>query len=60
MCNVVTFDLVSETIDIEDLGVTMRTLLAVANTAAKEKPKRVWKIRYKDAILGSVRIKLTK
>lgn len=56
----VTFDLVSETIDIEDLGVTVRTLLAVANRAAKEHPKRVWKIRYKQAILGSIRIKLDK
>ena len=56
----VTADIEAVVIDIEDLGVTVRTLLAVANDAAKTVKKRTWKIRYKHAIVGSIRIKLEK
>jgi hypothetical protein len=56
----ITVDPTMEIIDVEDIGVTLRTLLAVAARAAKERPKRTWKIRYKKAILGSIRVKLDK
>lgn len=47
-------------IDIPDPGVTIRTLLAVAAEAGKEVQKRTWRIRLNKAIVGSVRVKLTK
>lgn len=45
------------TLDVPDLGVTIRTLLACAAKGYKNNPKRVWKLRYKAVIIGSVRLK---
>lgn len=53
----ITRDDENATIDIEDIGVTLRTLLAHAATGYVNNPKRVWKIRYKQVIIGSVRLK---
>lgn len=54
-----TTDTVSGGIHITDIGVTLRTLLAVAAEGYKEHPKRVWRIAYGDnnEIVGSVRIR---
>lgn len=48
------------TIDIQDLGVTLRVLLSVAAKGYVATPKRTWRIQYKGAIIGSVRIKDTR
>lgn len=53
----ITKDIENATIDIEDIGVTLRTLLAHAAEGYKTNPKRVWKVRYKATIIGSVRLK---
>ena len=53
----VQLDVAEATLDIPDIGVTIRTLLACASEGYKLNPKRVWKIRYKNTIVGSVRIK---
>jgi len=53
-------DVADAVIDITDIGVTLRTLLAVAAANYEENPRRVWKIRYKASIVGSVRIKAPK
>lgn len=53
----ITRDDENATIDIEDIGVTLRTLLAHAATGYENNPKRVWKVRYKTVIIGSVRLK---
>lgn len=50
----VTIDIKDKVIDIEDIGVTMRTLLAVAATGCAETGRRKWSIRYKNAIIGNV------
>lgn len=42
---------------IEDIGVTLRTLLAYAATGYLSNPKRVWKVRYKSTVIASVRLK---
>lgn len=43
------------TVDVPDLGVTLRTILGAA---AKCDPKRrVWKVTYKEVEIGSIRIK---
>ena len=43
-------------ITVEDLGVTLRTLLAVAADHAVQ-GKRVYKVSYKRVVIGSVRIR---
>jgi hypothetical protein len=55
----ITTDTNTATIHIEDIGVTVRTLLAVAADGYKVNPKRVWKISYGDSnvVIGSVRIR---
>lgn len=53
----ITRDDTNATIDIEDIGVTLRTLLAHAAAGYANNPKRVWKVRYKATIIGSVRLK---
>ena len=45
------------TLNITDIGVTLRTLLGCAAEGYKSNPKRVWKIRYCDTVIGSVRLK---
>lgn len=55
----VTTDIENAVLDVPDLGVTLRTLLACAAKGAKTNHKRSWKIRYKMVIIGSVRIKTT-
>lgn len=44
-------------LEVEDIGVTLRTLLGFAAEGFKHNPKRVWKVRYKDTIIGSVRLR---
>lgn len=41
---------------IPDLGVTMRTILAVAAAGYKLTSKRRWRIQYKNAIIGKVSV----
>jgi len=53
----ITIDTEMAILDIEDIGVTLRTLLAYASTGYLSNPKRIWKIRYKNTIVGSVRLK---
>lgn len=51
----VTVDTHEGVMDVPHIGITLRTLLAVAaNTKVR---RRVWKVRYKGTIIGSVRIK---
>lgn len=45
------------TLTIPDIGVTLRTLLAVAGKAQVTTKRRTWKIVYKDVVIGSVRVK---
>lgn len=45
------------TIVVDDIGVTLRTLLAVAAEGYKTNPKRVWKVSYANVVIGSVRIR---
>lgn len=42
---------------IPDLGVTLRTLLAVASNGYSLSGRRTWKIDYKSVVIGSVRVK---
>ena len=53
----ITKDIENATLEIEDIGVTLRTLLAHAASGYKQNPKRVWKVKYKGTIIGSVRLK---
>lgn len=43
-------------IHMTDLGVTMRTLLAVGAKGYEETQRRTWKIVYKNVIIGEVRV----
>ena len=44
-------------LEVPHLGVTLRTLLAAAFNAAKQRPlKRVWILRYKTAEIGRIKI----
>lgn len=54
----VTVDTENGILDAPDLGVTLRSLLAAADNGAKVRRKRIWKVRYKHVIIGSVCIKL--
>lgn len=45
-------------LEVPHLGVTLRTLLSAAAKAAKHTPKRTWTLRYKDADIGRIKIKL--
>lgn len=47
------------TLEIPDIGVTLRTLLACAARGAKDRPRRRWNIVYSGVVVGSVRIKDT-
>jgi hypothetical protein len=44
-------------IEIEDLGVTMRTLLGIAGKRLEEGGPRKYRIMYKQAFIGLVRVK---
>jgi hypothetical protein len=50
----VKIDIQDQVMDIEDMGVTLRTLLAVAATGYALTNKRRWGIRYKNAVIGNV------
>lgn len=50
-------DIKNTTLIVPDLGITLRTLLACAASGYEETKKRQWKLLYKDAVIGSVRIK---
>ena len=45
------------TLEIPDLGVTLRTMLACAVKGYKQNPKRTWKLKYMGVIVGSVKVK---
>lgn len=55
----VMLDMDDSVIDIDDIGVTLRTLLAVAANGCSLNNKRKWGIRYKNAIIGSVQCSST-
>ena len=46
-----------KTLTIPDLGVTMRTIMAVAASGYVETQDRSWKIIYKGAHIGTVKVK---
>ena len=46
-----------KTLTIPDLGVTMRTIMAVAASGYAETKNRSWKIIYKGAHIGTVKVK---
>lgn len=50
-------DTENNTLQVPDLGVTLRTLMACAATGYEVSKKRQWKLLYKGAIIGSVKIK---
>ena len=45
------------TLEVPDLGVTLRTLLGCAVTGYTSNPKRTWRVVYKCVVIGTVRIK---
>lgn len=53
----VTFNAAKKEIYIKDIGVTMRTLLAVAAKGQAESGNRRWHIVYKEARIGLVQVK---
>ncbi len=53
----VSIDPENGTLNVPDIGVTLRTLMAAAASGYKTRPKRVWKVIYKGIVVGSVRIK---
>lgn len=53
----ITIDTEQGILDIPDLGVTLRTMLASAVRGYASNPKRTWKLRYKNVLIGSIRIK---
>ena len=50
-------DTENNTLQVPDLGVTLRTLMACAARGYEVSKKRQWKLLYKGAIIGSVKIK---
>lgn len=50
-------DIDNNTLQVPDLGVTLRTLMACAARGYGETKKRQWKLLYKGAVIGSVKIK---
>lgn len=44
-------------IEIEDLGVTLRTLLSCADNGCRSTGERTWGILYKGCVIGNVRVK---
>ena len=53
----VTFDTEKKEIYIEDIGVTFRTLLAVAAKGMEQTGRRRWHVVYKDVRIGLVQVK---
>jgi len=53
----ITIDTDNGVLNITDIGVTLRTLLGYAATGYKTRPKRTWRIMYKDVVIGNVRLK---
>ena len=47
----------SNIIDVPDLGLTLRTLLAIADTRLKSTGHKTYRIRYKHMIIGSVKVR---
>lgn len=46
------------TLAVPDLGITLRTLLAAAAKGYSTRPRRNWRVLYKGAIIGTIRIKV--
>lgn len=44
-------------IDVPDLGLTLRTLLAIADTRLKSTGHKTYRIRYKHMIIGSLKVR---
>lgn len=44
-------------IHLTDLGVTLRTLLGVAAKGHEVSKRRTWKLMYKDALIGEVKVR---
>lgn len=55
----VKLDLNDHSISIDDIGVTIRTLLAVAATGYAETDRRKWSIKYKGVAIGNVQVAST-
>lgn len=55
----ITIDAVNAVLHIEDIGVTLRSLLAYAATGYKTRPKRSWKVVYKNVVIANIRLKTT-
>lgn len=53
----VTCDSEAATLHVPHIGITLRTLLAVAADGYKANPRRTWKVAYQGTVIGSVRIK---
>lgn len=53
----VTIDAENATLTVPHIGITLRTLLAVAADGYKTNPRRTWKVAYLGTVIGSIRIK---
>lgn len=53
----ITTDIENATLNITDIGVTLRTLLGYAATGYKENRKRKWNVVYKGVVVAAVRLK---
>lgn len=50
----------TSTLQVPDLGVTLRTLFAVAAAGHAKTGKREWKLEYKGAIVGKLKVRYHK
>ena len=57
MDNEITINAEEATLVVPHLGMTTRTLMAAAAEGYKTNPKRIWKVSYKNTIIGNVRLK---
>ena len=49
----------NNTLELDDMGVTVRTLLAAAARGYKTTGKRKWAIKYKGSTIGNVSVRTT-
>ena len=50
----------TSTLQVPDLGVTLRTLFGAATTGHAKTGKREWKLEYKGAIVGKLKVRYHK
>ena len=55
----VTINTEESILELTDIGVTLRTLQGYAVVGYQTTARRVWRLRYKDTIVGAVRIRTT-